>query len=1296
MRHLTPGVVAVIACVLPTAGSAATWGKEANGLRTRLVLSHTRIEAGRSIYACVDVQNVSKEKVDVAWVGALTRLLKVTRNAKDVTLKDLRDLPKSESQYVLEPGKQHNMLYAALHVDFDMSKPGNYTVQWPHVPWEFATKGCVPPPSKAVTLTVVAAKPKPKLKWLDGHKWSKPNAGLVSRLTAPARRFAAGKPIQMRIEMKNAGENARSYYGTSGYWPGDVTVVGPDGKTLPWLAPPVSTRARGPVIEPGRKALLDEFDLASYYYLRKPGKYAVYYNGCRAFEDEYTPVPKSPPFEIEVVADPAAKADGDPVGLLLAGLPKDWKVCGPSSPGSRLIHPGADWGRVRGGSLRLIHKSFRYKTPPERAGVHPITLWLTRERAEAESWQAATSMWQPQLLKTTYVGGNRFCHAYVHVPPNARQAWPAVLADLRKILGLAKPDPTAEKVSALIRRLQRGDEQARFLAAYRLADLGPKAKAAVPALIAALSDKTGQVRSSAARALGRIGPAATDAIPVLVRLLVKNDDARSDARDALSYIGPAALPVLVQLARESTEPWQCHDAALALGLMGPAAAKAVPALILNLAHENGCIREGAVSGLRGIGAPAVPHLVRALDSKSLDVQQGAAEALGRIQPPARAAIKPLIRVMQKGEVDEVRSVAAAALGGASHGVRDAVPALMKALEDPSGAVRGQAIWGLGNVGPAAKEAVPALIKAGDESLRGAVIALGKIGPAAKDGIPLMIRGLRYRGGPEFRYDTAVAAKHALARIGKAAMPGLVKVLADDDAVTRRMALSALRDIDATGAAARPAVKRLVDDDDPRVRRVAIDLTTPWGRAAKGLQSRVLLLRRKVGPGGQVQAKLQVRNAGKRPVAYDPRGWESFGLWHTHGGDVKPVPEPHEAMSICIASDDLMIDVAKLRNWKPKPEDIYQFPVLAPGATVEFKLRKLGGGWATRVPGTYRLEWGGTTVGTRYDVPWELECFGNWKGPSYEERLKAARKLAVGLPPAPAMTFRVVRAAKVKPWETIVPRLQERIPLGWKIEGIRLRAKDIPGVGEQAGCVSKITVVHRPAPGLKSKNATHLQVYVAEKRFYPNVDRWGDPPEYIGAGKLGHVYVRSLHAVAGRWNHAEHDIARALGVQKLPQKRTGPDWGRAVSRILWRCQRADKRYGEVRTFLDHSALTPRGAKLASIRYSRNAALDARRKVRFVRQDAKRPYYYVDFSVFPSPKGEGQQARRPVGKSIKLNERGTVACFAVKQLGVDIRISLLSDDEPFRRTLAAAIEREVNRVLARAFKAAGARSAIRPAE
>ena len=73
------------------------------------------------------------------------------------------------------------------------------------------------------------------------------------------------------------------------------------------------------------------------------------------------------------------------------------------------------------------------------------------------------------------------------------------------------------------------------------------------------------------------------------------------------------------------------------------------------------------------------------------------------------------------------------LGAIGQHPDDAVPALVRALEDPSPMVRGQSINALGKFGGHARLAVPALLKAAkaDASLHGNVsIALMSIDPAA--------------------------------------------------------------------------------------------------------------------------------------------------------------------------------------------------------------------------------------------------------------------------------------------------------------------------------------------------------------------------------------------------------------------------------------------------------------------------------------------------------------------------------------------------------------------------------------
>lgn len=78
-------------------------------------------------------------------------------------------------------------------------------------------------------------------------------------------------------------------------------------------------------------------------------------------------------------------------------------------------------------------------------------------------------------------------------------------------------------------------------------------------------------------------------------------------------------------------------------------------------------------------------------------------------------------------------------------VREALPALMQALDDRDGDVRAWAAQTIGEIGPEAKVAVSlllTLLRNGDEGSRNSsCIALGKIGPAAKDALPALRQAL---------------------------------------------------------------------------------------------------------------------------------------------------------------------------------------------------------------------------------------------------------------------------------------------------------------------------------------------------------------------------------------------------------------------------------------------------------------------------------------------------------------------------------------------------------------------------
>jgi HEAT repeat protein len=71
--------------------------------------------------------------------------------------------------------------------------------------------------------------------------------------------------------------------------------------------------------------------------------------------------------------------------------------------------------------------------------------------------------------------------------------------------------------------------------------LPAQAERVVPALAAALRDENGYVRHDAAAALGKLGPAAAGAVPALVSVLAdKEKSVRTATAAALKKIDPAA------------------------------------------------------------------------------------------------------------------------------------------------------------------------------------------------------------------------------------------------------------------------------------------------------------------------------------------------------------------------------------------------------------------------------------------------------------------------------------------------------------------------------------------------------------------------------------------------------------------------------------------------------------------------------------------------------------------------------------------------------------------------------------
>lgn len=190
----------------------------------------------------------------------------------------------------------------------------------------------------------------------------------------------------------------------------------------------------------------------------------------------------------------------------------------------------------------------------------------------------------------------------------------------------------------------------------------------------------------------------------------------------------ADLGVWLQCLRAPDRMQRLHAANI-LGVMGPLAQAAVPALIEALKDDDIHVRRTVVAALNEIGPAArtsVPALAASLRDRSAIVRRRAATALGELGPAARGALPGLTEALRDAAL-MVRRSAAFALGQMEAKAVDAVPALVELLGEAETGTRMLASTVLVRIGPDATTALIPLLKHSNPLIRRHVVqVLGKI------------------------------------------------------------------------------------------------------------------------------------------------------------------------------------------------------------------------------------------------------------------------------------------------------------------------------------------------------------------------------------------------------------------------------------------------------------------------------------------------------------------------------------------------------------------------------------------
>lgn len=427
------------------------------------------------------------------------------------------------------------------------------------------------------------------------------------------------------------------------------------------------------------------------------------------------------------------------------------------------------------------------------------------------------------------------------IDPPADVALPVWL----KTLESSEPEVAATAVDAIaeqgakalpkIRELLKV-KAAAYWACLIIAQMGPEAAEAVPELTEALKHESPDVRLEALLALGEIGKKSEPATGAILQVLAEDKfpHVRVAAAYALASIEPANAE-----AKKALEAAQ-QDKDLLLQLMSSwaltkldagnkeYATKAVELAIAALNSNDESMRSAGARILTEM-PPTERPIVGELLMKAIKQNGGAALVDNLVE--ATAALGPSVveKILPSLDKPEIRKVTLRVFAHLGPGAAAAVPALIKAIENPSKQpadleFKREAQFVLGQIGPAAKDAVPALqqsLKSDNEEIRGsAAFSLGKIGPESRDALPALREMMQKDSSERLRrlaVWTVLRINPENPRVQKIALPILIGALESEREFVRLEAAITLGELGAVAKSAVPALEKLKSDPNPAIK-----------------------------------------------------------------------------------------------------------------------------------------------------------------------------------------------------------------------------------------------------------------------------------------------------------------------------------------------------------------------------------------------------------------------------------------------------------------------------------------------
>jgi HEAT repeat protein len=401
-----------------------------------------------------------------------------------------------------------------------------------------------------------------------------------------------------------------------------------------------------------------------------------------------------------------------------------------------------------------------------------------------------------------------------------------------EVEGLAAQGPKG--VAALAKKVREGNETWQGAALWALHNMGPDAEPAIESILPILKSDKLDLRILAIGVLEAIGPKAKSAIPALVEAAKETKDLNGEfipggasnvaeaALRATQAIDAAALPKLAEAmipgllkVVQKGDFGSTSSAVSLLGRLGPHAKPALPKLKELLAGKSTRLHRDALRIFMASGEEGMAILAEfMLDPKtSGDKKVAIMDGYYGDKGPTPSTIR-ILRALMSDESAAVRVAGVQALESAR--VKELIPKLTELLEDESilkvetdrkGLDPFHVARALGNQG---KNAVPALMKALESKQPlarfQAARALAYIGKDAKDSAPALEKLF-----DETRPGIAIEAAKAVLKSGKPSdkARAILEKHLDADSAFVQFSLDAIRDLGPAGRPLLPAVKRVV-------------------------------------------------------------------------------------------------------------------------------------------------------------------------------------------------------------------------------------------------------------------------------------------------------------------------------------------------------------------------------------------------------------------------------------------------------------------------------------------------------